>query len=166
MSISGGFFLLNMIVPRYNTSMDKKNFTKWLVSLIFFILLVHSLALKFYWYFTIWWLDMFVHFLGGFWIGLVALWFFSKKFKFLTESKAFIGIILKILFFVLLVGIGWEVFEILVNDVIAKDSFDYLDILSDLFFDLVGGAFVTLFFFKKIMLQSKDGLEFPKKGRS
>ena len=146
--------------------MDKKNFTKWLVSLIFFILLVHSLALKFYWYFTIWWLDMFVHFLGGFWIGLVALWFFSKKFKFLTESKAFIGIILKILFFVLLVGIGWEVFEILVNDVIAKDSFDYLDILSDLFFDLVGGAFVTLFFFKKIMLQSKDGLEFPEKGRS
>jgi len=36
-----------------------------------------------------------------------------------------------------------------VNDIITQNSFDFLDTISDLFFDLIGGALAVLYFFKK-----------------
>ena len=87
-----------------------------------------------------------MHFLGGFWIGLVSFYLFLPKNNYFNSF-------LKILLFVLLVGIGWEVFEILVNDVITQNLFNYLDTISDLFFDLAGGTFGILYFFRRIMLQ-------------
>ncbi len=88
---------------------------------------------------------MVMHFLGGFWIGLLYFYLFSIKEKSL-------GSFIKALFFVLFVGIGWEVYEILVNSVIAQNPFDYLDTSSDVFFDLLGGAASTFYVFRKIMI--------------
>ena len=90
-----------------------------------------------------------MHFLGGFWVGLLALYIFSP-------TKISPRIFLKLLLFVLIVGIGWEIFEMVVNDVIAQNPFDLLDTTSDIFFDLAGGALSILYFLKRIMLQSKD----------
>lgn len=133
--------------------MDRKKLIKRLIYLILFIFVMNFIADKFYWYFSIWYFDMFMHFFGGFWIGLVSLYFIFNKdkdslvdFKFLTPK-----FILKILFYVLLIGLGWEIFEILVNNVTIQDSFNYLDTFSDLFFDLSGGAFAILYFLKRIM---------------
>ena len=93
---------------------------------------------------------MIMHFLGGFWVGLIYFYiFFPQNISFKLISE--------ILIFVLFIGVGWEVFEIAVNDVIAQNPFNILDTISDTFFDLSGGAFATLYFFKRIMLQSKDG---------
>ena len=100
--------------------MDRKKFLIRSVSLIFIIFLLNYLAMTFYWYSSIWYFDMPMHFLGGIWLGLVSLYLFSlKDFSF----KSF----LKIFLVVLLVGIGWEVFEVLVNRIITHDLFNLLE---------------------------------------
>ncbi|MFA5841301.1 MAG: hypothetical protein WC847_03475 [Candidatus Paceibacterota bacterium] len=85
-----------------------------------------------------------MHFLGGLFIGLSVIWFLTKKvFELELSSK----LIYKILFFVLLFGASWEVFEILFNNIIAQSSFNSLDTISDIFFDLAGGTFAISYFF-------------------
>lgn len=119
--------------------MDRKKLFKHLTYLIFFILVVNFLANKFYWYSSVWYFDMIMHFLGGFWIGLAFFYLFSPKNN--SVSSVF-----KILFLVLFVGIGWEVFEIFVNNTIVQNPFNALDTISDVFFDLAGGAFAMFYF--------------------
>ena len=130
--------------------MDRKKLLKSLVCLMFLIFIANSLALKFYWYFSIWWFDMFMHFLGGLWEGLFFIWFFSIiNFPFLKLSLEVVDfrLIYKTILFVLLIGIFWEFFEFFANNYIGHDPFSILDTVSDVFFDLVGGAFSILYFF-------------------
>ena len=87
-----------------------------------------------------------MHFLGGFWIGLVYFYIFPQK------ENSF-SAILKVLAFVFFIGIGWEVFEILFNNIIAVNLFNSLDTFSDIFFDLAGGGLAVFYFFKRIVLQ-------------
>lgn len=81
---------------------------------------------------------MIMHFLGGFWVSLASFYIFLPQ---NISSK----IIFQILFVVFFIGVGWEVYEILVNAVIAQNPFDYLDTTSDLFFDLFGGLCAILY---------------------
>ncbi|MES3032324.1 MAG: hypothetical protein V4699_03740 [Patescibacteria group bacterium] len=81
---------------------------------------------------------MIMHTLGGLWIGLASIYLLPKA----DVSAKFV---FKILSCVLLVGIGWEIFEILVNDVVAQNPFDYLDTASDICFDLFGGLCAILY---------------------
>jgi len=92
---------------------------------------------------------MIMHFLGGFWVGLVSFYFFTFQG---ISSK----LILRILSLVLIIGIGWELFEILVNDAFARNSFNSLDTLSDIFFDLAGGSLSILYFLKRIMFSGEN----------
>lgn len=130
--------------------MDRRKLIKHLIYIILLIFVTNFLANKFYWYLSIAYFDMIMHFLGGFWVGLSYFYFFPVR-SFSTHD------FIKLLFFVLCVGLGWEVYEILVNKVIAQNPFDYVDISSDIFFDLFGGIMATFYFYKRIMLQSKDG---------
>ncbi len=118
--------------------MDRKALVKYLIFFILFIFIVNFLANKFYWYYSIWYFDLIMHFLGGFWIGLLFFYFFPLK------NNSF-SVIFKLLLFVFLAGIGWEVYEILVNDIIAQNPFDYFDTISDICFDLSGGLCAILY---------------------
>ncbi len=118
-----------------------KKLFKRLTILIISIFLLHSLATKFYWYSAIWWFDMPMHFLGGLWLGLCFIWILEKK---TLSIKSILHIILS----VLLVGILWELFELYFVNLIARNPFDILDTLSDIFFDLAGGFLAILYFFK------------------
>ena len=122
--------------------MDKENLLKRLASLIFLIFLLNYLAEKFYWYSAIWWFDMLMHFLGGFWLGLLFFYIFPPKDNLIRSA---IGALL----FVLFIGLGWELFEVALNNMIAGETFDYVDTISDLFFDLSGGLCAILFIWKK-----------------
>lgn len=95
---------------------------------------------------------MIMHFLGGFWVGLTFIYLFQPK-----DNS--INLIFKILLLVLFIGIGWELFEILVNDVIAKNPFNSLDTISDIFFDLLGGFFAVLYFLKRIMFAKENAVK-------
>jgi len=126
--------------------MDRKRLLKHLVFLVFFIFIANLLAQQFYWYFSIWYFDMFMHFLGGFWVGLVFLWFFSRE---STSLEPFLQLIFKVIFAVLMVGILWEIFEISIDKIIIQNPFNALDTFSDIFFDLTGGLVAVLYFLKK-----------------
>jgi len=124
--------------------MDSRKLLIRLIFLIFFIFLLNYLSLGFYWYSSVWYLDMPMHFLGGFWLGLALIWFFRLK-------EISLGLILKIILGVLLIGILWEIFEIVINKTITGNSFNIFDTTSDIFFDLAGGFFAVFYFLKRIM---------------
>ena len=93
-----------------------------------------------------------MHFLGGFWVGLACLYFFVPK---ILSLKS----ILTILLFVLFIGVGWEIFEALVDRVITQNLLNILDLSSDIFFDLSGGALAILYFFKRIMFVKENEIQ-------
>lgn len=147
-----------------NDPIGRKKIFKTLAFLIVLIFLVNFVATKLYWYNSIWYFDMIMHFLGGFWLGLVTIWFLAgtrESFRLSLEPKALSGkLIFKIIFSVLLIGLFWEIFEIVVNNIFAQIPFSILDTLSDIFFDLTGGAcsifYFFFYFFKKIISSDKN----------
>ena len=107
------------------------------------------MAIKLYWYFSIWYFDMPMHFLGGFWVGLALIWLFPLE---KIDFKFFIKIILGVLW----ISILWEVFEVILNNNTTLFPFNTLDTFSDICFDLSGGATALLYFSKRIMLKEVD----------
>jgi VanZ family protein len=124
--------------------MDPKKLLVRLLILVFSIFVLNYLAMEFHWYSSVWYFDMSMHFLGGLWLGLISIYLFS------LENTSFHSI-LKIFFMVLFIGIGWEIFEILIDKFITQNSFNFADTISDLFFDFIGGFFALLYLLKKIM---------------
>lgn len=132
--------------------MESKNILKRIAFLIVFIFLLNYLAMKFYWYTSIWYFDMILHFMGGFWLALVFMWIFIKDISLINLDDIFLNKnILKIFFGVFLFGIFWEIFEILVNDLTIQNPFNTLDTISDMFFDLAGGFFCYFLVYKNII---------------
>jgi len=129
--------------------MDSKKLLIRIVFLVLIIFLLNYLAMKFYWYYSIWYFDILMHFLGGIWLGFAFLYLFSIE-------KITFNLILKILFVTLLIGIGWEIFEILIDNFITGKYFNYLDTISDLLFDLAGSLFVVFYFLKRAMSNEKN----------
>lgn len=107
-----------------------------------FIAFLNYVAVKLYWYTSIWYFDMIMHFLGGFWLGLALFYLFFTE----NISKIFI---FKIILGVLIIGAFWEGYEILVNNNFAQIPFNLLDTLSDIFFDLTGGLCAILYIWEK-----------------
>ena len=129
--------------------MKRKKLSIRVGSLVVFIFIVNYLAMNFYWYWSIWWFDMPMHFLGGFWLGLFLIWLFPLE-------KMSGKMIFKIILGVLLIGIFWEIFEVIVNNNTLQLPFNTLDTLSDIFFDLAGGTFAVFYFLKRIMFLDKS----------
>jgi hypothetical protein len=84
-----------------------------------------------------------MHFLGGLWVGFIFIYIFQPK-------SASLRTIFQAMVFVLAVGLVWEVYEVLVNDVIAKNPLDIPDTVSDICFDLSGGSCAMLYLWKKL----------------
>lgn len=136
--------------------MGRRNFFKKLAYLIITIFAINYIAVKLYWYYSIWWFDMPMHFFGGFWIGLALIWLLSfKYFPIQITPKSIFQVIIG----VLIIGVGWEVFEIIVNNLTARMPFNTLDTLSDIFFDLAGGTFSLLYLLKGTMLEYLNRVE-------
>lgn len=110
-----------------------------LVSFLTLILLVHGWALLTSAYFYIWWLDILLHFLGGLWVGILALYFLNKR------ELSGIFLLWFILGVAALIGIFWEFLEFGLNQVwesLGKLAFfqpSLEDTLADLLADLLGG---------------------------
>jgi len=96
------------------------------------ILHASGLFLYLQWYF--WWYDVMLHFLGGAWVALALQWYASRYPR--------IVLILPTLAVVLMVGISWEIFEMLIGAPREADfAFDTsLDILMDVLGGIVGYA--------------------------
>lgn len=121
--------------------MEQEKIFKFGAYSVILLFLVNFWATKFHWYFSVWYFDMPMHFWGGFSVGLMVVWLFLKR-NIVFSVKS----ILWLLFLVFVVGFLWEIFEVIFNNMIAGTSFDLLDTISDLFFDLLGGICAFLFF--------------------
>ena len=128
--------------------MDRKKLFKHLACPAFLILAINFLANKFYRYSSIWYFDIIMHFLGGLWVGLAFLYFFPLH-PTLPLVREGIKEGVRVLLFVLLIAVGWEVFEFFVNDVIAQNPFNFLDTISDILFGISGGLCAILYSWKK-----------------
>ncbi len=111
--------------------MNRHRLLAILIFLMFFMFITDYLARIFYWYYSVSWFDMPMHFLGGVWVGFFFIYVLSIK----TPS-----VFWKIILYVLLIGLVWEFFQLIVKNGIGRTPFDLLDTLSDLFFDILGGA--------------------------
>ncbi|MCK5095952.1 MAG: hypothetical protein KAR24_01215 [Candidatus Pacebacteria bacterium] len=111
---------------------------------------INAFALKNFLYWELPWLDIPMHFLGGFWLGLSALWLyylsgFYKKISDEHRKKGYVWLLA--LTSALVLGSVWEIYEFGMDIIADKtDRYDALDTLSDLFFDAVGGTLATFMF--------------------
>lgn len=115
---------------------------------------LHFLAFEFYFYWTFWWFDILMHFLGGLWISLMALWVlflsgYITQFHLSYRSAFFVAI-----FSVIVIGIGWELFEIW-SGISLEDKTNYLfdttvDFIMNLFGALSGYLYVVWKYIKSI----------------
>ena len=121
--------------------MERKRLFHTLAWLIIFIFLANAAANKFYWYSSIWYFDIIMHFFGGFWVGIFALYLGNNP---QISSK----LVWRILLTVLMIGLGWEIFEIIVDKVISRNAFNLLDSSADIFFDSAGGAAAVIYYLK------------------
>jgi hypothetical protein len=126
---------------------------KIIIGLLIFILFIHILATIYYWYWTVGWLDMPMHFLGGFWLAMVFFWL-NSKFNIIeirppnTDHnfwRSDLPKLILVLGFIALVGALWEFFEFGYDVLISSKGYlavaqrGTADTMSDLFFDLLGG---------------------------
>ncbi len=114
---------------------------------IILLSIVNYLARPFYWYYLIWWFDIPMHFWGGVVVLFLVLYIFYSRISRFSKVP-FLYLILS----VFIVGVGWEVFEYIVNNVIAGQAFSLFDTISDICFDVAGGcvAFLSITFKKQV----------------
>lgn len=89
------------------------------------------------------WLDTPVHFVGGLWLALAFVWLSSV---FGRQIRT----ILPLIFIVLVVGVGWEVYEYIFE--ISYSSYYIFDTSKDLLMDVFGAiaAFLILKYTKLV----------------
>jgi hypothetical protein len=111
--------------------------------------IINYLGAWHYLYFNISWYDMVPHFLSGICIAISGIWFWQavSNFKLSPKRLIFVG-----LFWVLFIGIVWELYELAIGDTLISDGFLYWhDTISDISLDFLGGLlgiFIALYISK------------------
>ena len=125
----------------------KKIFFNTIFGAFILMAILHVLATSFYLYWDFWWFDMIVHFLGGFFVAGLLIWFFfplnmnSKKFK---ATAVIVSI--------LVIGVLWEVFEFRAGITMPRVRGYTLDTSKDIIMDVVGSLAV---YFYALFLSNK-----------
>lgn len=111
-----------------------------ILCLVLFFAFLHVLALHFYFYWTVWWFDIFMHVLGGFIFGtLFALLLLHSA---SGRGKSFLLIICG----ALVAGILWEIFEYKTGLTFTTAGNYMIDTISDLLSDVVGGLSAYIYY--------------------
>lgn len=110
-------------------------------SLIAIVGAIHITALRLYLYWLFPWLDVFVHFFGAMWVALAAVWILAM----MKRAPSFVVVFT----LVVLVSIGWELFEIWGG--IPREANFAFDTTIDLIMDTLGG--VSGFFFARHVIR-------------
>lgn len=114
----------------------KRSILNFAVFIFVIISSVNLFSLEYRWYQEFFWFDMPMHFLGGLASFLLLVYLMHEKCANHHFHKSFL---VKILFLALAVGVAWEVYEYLAQIIISHDRWNYVDTLSDLLFDTIGG---------------------------
>ncbi|MHB0977818.1 MAG: hypothetical protein ACYC1K_00170 [Minisyncoccota bacterium] len=95
-------------------------------------------------YWNSFWFDGFVHFMGGVSVGMLSIWFWFQSgfFEISVPSKRevfFYAVVVAVL-----MGIGWEIFELAYGTANPVGGNYSMDTFHDLVFDFLGGIVVGL----------------------
>ncbi len=135
--------------------------------LLYLVLMLHLLALQYYLYWVYWWYDIPMHFLGGAWVGGMAVlsWTRFRNKKFLQGKALHARPCLAVsgLFFVgvgavLMVGGLWELFEFSLDTFIILQKNDILDTISDMGMNVAGALSAVLFITRYLDLNLNSNL--------
>lgn len=105
-----------------------------------FVILLHKIAYELYLYWTYRWVDIPMHILGGIMAGLFT--FVFLRITRLPENTR------NLIIGVLLVGIGWEILELLYKVDVLSTRY-WIDTVKDLIDDTIGGL-ISIYIWKKI----------------
>ena len=132
----------------------------FIFTLITTIALLHVSATNLFWYWKFWWFDIMMHFLGGLWVGLMSLWlyYFSGFNSHPRKEKKFV--FLFSIISVLTIGIGWEVFEVLIQSNLSNGY--WVDTTQDLIMDTLGALTAGFLCLKSNHKQQTEEGIFPK----
>lgn len=144
------------IVPGQRTSFRNALSRDLLVHMAL-IFIVSLLAMYLKWYYAMWWFDMPMHFWGGYAVGILGLALLLSSFRLGRPAHA--RAILHVMVFVLVVGAGWECFEYIVQYATGAMLANPLDSMSDIFFDLAGGALCVFHYFPQFSSLYKNKVE-------
>lgn len=134
-------------------SYTQKHLILRMLQLVVFICLINWVAVIFHWYSIIWWFDIPMHFFGGIFIGMLYVYFLVRWGAPVWSVKTFIlGLIA-----VFVVGLLWEVFEFSLDTWISFRPQQPLDTLSDLCFDIAGGALALWYASRRFLKSNADG---------
>ncbi|GMQ95038.1 MAG: hypothetical protein BMS9Abin13_148 [Patescibacteria group bacterium] len=129
--------------------MKRTPFPVFLLALIIFIAALNGFANEFSWYWRFSWLDMPMHFLGGFWVGGVALWatvFFRGTSVKDMREKPWLAYAIS-LASVLIVSALWESFEFGLDTLVSFSIQNSVsDTISDITLGALGGVGASLYF--------------------
>ncbi|MCW9054467.1 MAG: hypothetical protein OQJ98_00595 [Candidatus Pacebacteria bacterium] len=117
-------------------------FILWFMLLVM-IAVLHASAIEFYLYWTYSWFDTMMHFLGGLLVGLASLWLFFES-GYICVARSLTKTLLVAGGAIVIVGVGWEVFEVLAGIPIENNY--VLDTTTDLAMDALGTIFAVIFF--------------------
>lgn len=124
---------------------------------VFLFLHIFATFYHLYWLFP--WLDIPMHFIGGFLLAMIYFWINARveilNPKFNKLPKWIVNLVFT-LSFVILIGMFWEFYEFLhdfyflTGGKINVFQTSFADTMKDLFFDLVGGTSAFVIFYRKL----------------
>ena len=115
------------------------------VFLLIVMTILHIIALKFFLYWIYSWFDIMMHFLGGMIVVLSSFWFFFQS-RYVHLNQNIHNIIFVAISSIIFIGIGWEIFEIIIGVPVIGDF--VLDTITDLVMDVIGASVATFIFMK------------------
>lgn len=134
--------------------MFRHPFFYFLFCLLIVITAIHVFGIMYFWYATYPLLDLALHFLGGVWIASIGLWaFFLSGLSRASyrEKIPKMHVVLGILFFTLMIGALWEIFEV-INDTTLRGYPKYeFDTITDLIADSTGALLAGWYFVRRYL---------------
>lgn len=119
--------------------------SRFIFGLFVSIIGIHFFGVFRDWYYLVPWLDIPMHFFGGFFVALLFIWL-RQIAPNIFGGNSFLGDIIVVLGFVALIGVLWEFFEFSFDYLVsarnlglARSQMGIADTMGDLFFDLLGG---------------------------
>lgn len=127
---------------------------RFIVILFVVIMLVNGAALYYSWYFYHWWLDLPMHFFGGYWVAFTALWlvYLSGRVHIPDSYRDPEKVLIVALIAAGAAGVLWEVFEFSIDTFIRiTETYDVADTLSDLAMDVAGALAASTVFTSRLL---------------
>ncbi|MEK7503038.1 MAG: hypothetical protein AAB556_01175 [Patescibacteria group bacterium] len=126
---------------------------KFALLLLAGIFVAYALSNIYEWHFHYWWVDIILHFVGGFWVFVMARYVMEHyKIEITGPNNEFVRFIVFVSF-VSFLGVLCEFYEFIFDRYITLTGFTYLarvfeDTLLDLAMDIIGGISAFLLYFK------------------